>query len=70
MDAALPVTEDVSGWHQYVGGVAGVRLGFRYLFAVLEIDAAMNWASGDVGAQSAALRAFGLAPAGALVGRF
>ena len=67
---AAAVTEKVTGWHEYVGGLAGVRVGFRYLFAVLEVDAAMNWTNGDVGTESATLRAFGLAPAGAIVGRF
>ena len=68
--ASEPVTERVTGWHEQVGGLVGLRVGFRYVFALLELDAAMHWASGDVGEQSAALRAFGLSPAGAIVGRF
>jgi hypothetical protein len=71
-DAPLgePPVEDVSAWHGYAGGLAGLRVGFRHVFAVLEIDAAMHWAEGDVGSDSATVSQFGLAPGGALIGQF
>lgn len=71
-DAPLdtPTSEEVSGLHGFVGGLLGLRVGFRYVHAVLEIDAAMHWASGDVGAESVAVRQLGLSPAGALVAHF
>ncbi len=68
-DAPLE-TERISGWHAYAGGLAGMRVGFRYIFAVLEVDAAMHWAEGDVGEASVAVQQFSVAPAGALVVRF
>lgn len=65
-----PLVEDISGWHTYAGGLAGLRVGFRHVFAALELSAAMHWADGDVGAESATMRQFGLAPAGALIVKF
>ncbi len=62
--------EDISAWHAQVGGLVGVRVGFRYIFAVFELGAAMHFASGEIGAESADIRQFGLSPAGALVLRF
>lgn len=68
IDDAL--TEDVAVWHGHVGGLAGLRVGFRHVFAVLEVDAAMHWADGDVGSEAATIRQFGIAPGGALIGQF
>jgi hypothetical protein len=65
-----PTAEDVSGLHGFVGGLLGLRVGFRYVHAVLEVDAAMHWVSGDVGPESVAVQQFGLSPSGALVGHF
>lgn len=74
IDPAAPldtaVAEEISAWHAYAGGLVGLRVGFRYVFAVLELDGAMHWAGGEVGLASGSLRQFGLSPAGAIVGRF
>jgi hypothetical protein len=69
-DPAAPFEEDVSGWHGQAGGLLGLRVGFRYIFAVLEVGGAMHWADVDVGADNVAVEQFALSPAGALVGRF
>jgi len=69
-DPTAPLAEDVSGWHVQAGGLVGLRVGFRYVFAVLELAGAMHWAEGEVGDQSTAVQQFNLAPAGALVGQF
>jgi hypothetical protein len=65
-----PGGEDISGWHAHTGGVIGFRVGFRYVFAAIELDGAMHWASADVGETSVSIRQFALSPAGALVVRF
>ncbi|MBW2527988.1 MAG: hypothetical protein JRI23_27655 [Deltaproteobacteria bacterium] len=65
-----PTSEEISAWHGYVGGLAGLRVGFRHVFAVLEVDAAMHWADGDVGPDSVSVRQLGIAPGGALIGQF
>ena len=64
------VNDPVSGWHAHAGGVVGLRVGFKYLFAVLEVDAAMHWARGEIAGRDVAVRQVGVAPAGALVARF
>ncbi len=72
-DAATPeivVNEAVNGWHAWSGGVVGLRVGFRYVFAVLEVDAAMHWARGDIAGRPVSVSQLGVAPAGALVARF
>ena len=61
---------DVSGWHVQTGGLVGFRVGFRYLFAVIEVGAAMHWAEGTVSDQQVALQQFSVSPAGAIIGRF
>lgn len=62
--------EALEGWHSWLGGVVGLRVGFRHVFAVLEVDAAMNWASFEVAERRASLAAVGVTPAAALVARF
>jgi hypothetical protein len=69
-DPLAPLVEDVDGWHGHAGGLLGVRVGFRYIFAVFEVDGAMHWAQGDVGDVEVSLRQFSIAPSGALVVRF
>lgn len=69
-DPAAPLVEDVEGWHGHAGGLFGIRIGFRYIFAVFELDAAMHWAQADVGQTEATIRMFTIAPAGALIGKF
>lgn len=69
--AALVATSDeVSGWHAHAGGLLGLRVGFRHLHALLEIDAAMHWAEADLGTRRVSLGVFAIAPGGALVARF
>ena len=70
LDPDLPPAQDISGWHAQAGGLIGLRIGFRYVFAVLELDAAMHWASVDVGDTTITINQFSIAPAGALVIKF
>ncbi len=53
--------------HVWVGGVAGLRAGFRHVHVVVEVDAAYHHASGTVGGVSASFDQGTIAPAGALV---
>lgn len=69
-DPSAPLVEDLEGWHTHAGGLLGVRVGFRYIFAVFEVGAAMHWAEGSVGAVDVSVQQFTLAPSGALIGRF
>ena len=70
-DPSAPLlSEDIDGVHGHVGGVLGLRVGFRYIFAVLELGGRMHWANGSVGDVDVAISQFALAPAGAIVGRF
>ncbi len=69
-DPSAPLVEDIEGWHAHAGGLLGIRVGFRYIFAVFELGAAMHWAGGSVGPLEVTLSQFSVAPAGALVGRF
>lgn len=68
--ADVLAVEALRGWHAWGGGVLGMRIGFRYLYAVLEVDAAMHWAHATLADRPVDVRQFGLAPAGALVARF
>lgn len=69
-DPSAPLVEDLEGWHAHAGGLLGVRVGFRYIFAVFEVGAAMHWAGGTVGAIDVSIQQFSIAPSGALIGRF
>ncbi|MEZ4445813.1 MAG: hypothetical protein R3B72_42445 [Polyangiaceae bacterium] len=66
----LLLVEKVQGWHAQVGGLLGMRVGFRHVFAVLELDAAMHFAGGTVGETEVTLSQFNLAPAGAIIVKF
>ena len=66
----LQRTESIAGWHSWAGGLVGLRVGFRHVFAVLEVDAAIHWATFDIAARSASASTFAVAPAGALVAKF
>lgn len=70
LDPTAPQVGDVSGWHVQTGGLLGFRVGFRYLYAVIEVGAGMHWAEGTVVDQEVALRQFSLSPSGAIIGRF
>ncbi len=69
-DPTALLVEDVNGWHAHAGGLLGLRVGFRYIFAVFEVGGAMHWADGTVGDVDVAIQQFSIAPAGALIGRF
>lgn len=62
--------DDVSGWHAFAGGVLGMRIGFRYVFAVLEVDGAMHWAGGSIGDEDVSVSQFAVEPGGAIVVKF
>jgi hypothetical protein len=70
LDPAAPIAESISGWHAYAGGLVGFRVGFRFVFAVIELDASMHWAGADIGETEVSVSQFALAPAGAIVFRF
>ncbi|MBM4374434.1 MAG: hypothetical protein FJ095_05060 [Deltaproteobacteria bacterium] len=65
-----PGVEPVTGWRAYAGGLLGLRVGFRHVHALLELDASMQWVGAELGARHVTLQAFTLAPGGALVARF
>jgi hypothetical protein len=65
-----PPSEEITGWHAQAGGLLGIRIGFRHVFAVLELGATMHWAEADVGAIEVSVSQFTLSPAGAIIGRF
>jgi hypothetical protein len=64
------VNEPLGGWHAFAGGLVGMRVGFRHVFAVLEVDAAMHWVSADIGERRTSLTQLAVVPAAALVSRF
>jgi hypothetical protein len=66
----LLVTERITGRHSWVGGLTGLRIGFRHVFALLEVDAAVHFADIDVAGRPTTATAFALAPSGALVAKF
>lgn len=72
------VVQPITGWHTQAGALLGVRIGFRYLYAALEVAGDVHWAQvelaedlalGAVGGR-ASFRTFAIRPAGALIGRF
>jgi hypothetical protein len=69
-DPAAPTSEDVDGYHAQIGGLLGMRVGFRYVYAALELGAAMHWAEADIGPETLTLSSFALSPSGALIGLF
>jgi hypothetical protein len=66
----LVSNEAVQGWHASAGGLVGLRVGLRFIYAVLEVDGAMHWARATIGDRVVTVSQLGLAPAGALVIRF
>jgi hypothetical protein len=69
-DPDAPTSEDIEGYHAQVGGLVGLRVGFRYLYAALELGAAMHFAEADIGPETLSVQTFALSPSGALIGRF
>ena len=70
LDPTLVGVESIRGWHAQAGGLLGLRIGFRYLYAAIELGGAMHWAEATVGEADASFSVFALRPAGALIGRF
>ena len=70
LDPTLVLLDPIKGWHAQTGGLIGLRVGFRYLFAAIELAGDYHWASGTIGDTDASFRVFALRPAGALIGRF
>jgi len=66
----LAPSEEIGGWHAHAGGLLGMRIGGRYLAAVLELNGAMHFAAGTVGANELEAQLFELSPAGALIANF
>ena len=64
------VNEDIEGWHAHVGGLGGLRIGFRHVFAVLELSTTMHWAKADVGDVEVTVDQLAIAPSGAFIVRF
>ena len=70
LDPAAVVDDDFEGWHVQAGGLLGFRVGFRYVYAVLEVGGAMHWAHATIGDVDIDYQQFGLSPGGALLGSF
>jgi len=56
--------------HFYVGGLAGLRAGFRHVHAALEVAAQYHHASGDLGAASVTIEQLAITPGAAIVVSF
>lgn len=56
----------ISGTHAFVGGVLGMRVGFRSIHVALELDLAYHRAWGTLGQREADVEQLGIAPASAL----
>jgi len=67
-EAEDPLT--ASGRHLHFGGLAGLRAGFRRLYAVIEIAVDYHRADGTLGTAAVQLDGWTVAPAGALVVSF
>ena len=57
----------MDGKHVSVGGLAGLRAGFRHVFVVLEVNGSYHTVSGSIGDEKASVTGFTVAPGGALV---
>lgn len=77
-DTQLNLAQRLLGWHTHAGGLLGLRIGFRYLYAAFEVEGDMHWAElevaedlnvGAVGGR-ASFRTFAVRPAAAIIGRF
>ncbi|MEM1035025.1 MAG: hypothetical protein AAF928_14675 [Myxococcota bacterium] len=66
----IPPNEPIRGWHVYTGGLAGFRVGFRYLYAAFELGGDMHWAEASIAERDGVFSVFALRPGGALVARF
>jgi hypothetical protein len=62
----VPPTE-VSARHVSVGGVLGLRVGFRHVYVALEADGAFHAVDGTVGDTNVSLQQGSVSPGGALV---
>lgn len=65
-EAASADFVDISGTHAFVGGVIGMRVGFRSIHVALELDLAYHRAWGTLGDREADIEQLGVAPASAL----
>ncbi len=70
LDPTVVGVESIQGWHAQAGGLMGLRIGFRYLYAAIEVAGDMHWSEATVGETDASFSVFALRPAGALIGRF
>lgn len=66
----VQATEMLSGWHSWAGGLVGLRIGFRHVFAVLEVDGAAHWVRIDLADRQVSVSSFAVAPAAALIAKF
>jgi hypothetical protein len=65
-EATTPDFLDVSGTHAFVGGLLGVRVGFRSIHVALEVDVTYHRAWGTLGASEVEVEQLGIAPGSAL----
>lgn len=63
-------TIPIDGRRTWVNGIAGLAIGFRHVFGIVEMSAGGATASGTVGGESVAATGVSLSPGAALVGRF
>lgn len=63
--------DDVSARHFFVGGLAGLRAGFRHVHVAFEVAASHHAAEGSFGSLPAtSIKALSITPAGALIATF
>lgn len=70
---AAPAEDDLAeldARHFYVGGLAGLRAGFRHVHAALEVAAQYHYASGDLGEAKATVEQAAITPGAAVVVSF
>lgn len=60
----------ISGHRTWATGVAGLALGFRHFFGIVELAAGAGWAKGSVDGDSVKATGILLSPGAALVARF
>jgi len=56
--------------HFYVGGLAGLRVGFRHVHAAIEVAGQYHHASGDLGGASVTVEQFAITPGAAVIVSF
>lgn len=70
LDPTIGGNDSIRGWHAQAGGLLGLRIGFRYVYAAFELAGDMHWSQATIGDVDASFSVFAIRPAAALLGRF